>query len=168
VQYPLPAIASLSPSTVVLGGPAFTLTVNGSNFVTGATVYWNHVSRVTQFVSSSQLTAAILASDLALPSANSASITVQNPAPSAGVSNAENLVLQNPAPIISAVSPTSGLAGLSIPITVSGSGFVAGATVEVGGQTFPTNTVTASSLNAQITASVGSQTLTQTPLERGP
>jgi hypothetical protein len=47
----------VSPSQVVLGSGAFTLTVSGNNFVSGALVYWNNISRVTQFVSSTQLKA---------------------------------------------------------------------------------------------------------------
>src|SRR6266576_2624042 len=159
VQYPAPAINSLSPTQVVLGGPAFTLTVNGSNFVSGATVYWNNASRATQFVNSIQLTAAILASDLALASPNSASITVQNPSPAIGVSNAISLVLANPVPQIISVSPTSALAGVIVSITVTGSGFVPGATVQLGSQTFPTNTLMPSMLSAQVTATVGSLNL---------
>src|ERR1700687_2058138 len=40
VNPPTPAITSLSPASVPAGGPAFTLTVNGSNFLSGATVTW--------------------------------------------------------------------------------------------------------------------------------
>src|SRR5438270_201893 len=38
---PTPAIATILPSTATRGGPAFTLTVNGSNFMSGAFVQWN-------------------------------------------------------------------------------------------------------------------------------
>ena len=37
-------LTSLSPSSAVAGGPAFTLTVNGTGFVSGATVQWNGAS----------------------------------------------------------------------------------------------------------------------------
>ena len=33
-----PTLSSLSPSSAAVGGPAFTLTVNGSNFVSGSVV----------------------------------------------------------------------------------------------------------------------------------
>ncbi len=59
------------------GSPAFTLTVNGTNFVSGSTVRWNGANRTTTFVNSSQLTAAIPASDIV--TSGTASITVQNP-----------------------------------------------------------------------------------------
>jgi IPT/TIG domain-containing protein len=50
---PPPIIESIVPSTATRGGPAFTLTVNGSNFVTGSAVEWNGTNRTTVFVSSS-------------------------------------------------------------------------------------------------------------------
>ena len=40
-----PAIASLSPSSAVAGGPAFTLTVTGSGFDSTCTVMWNGAPR---------------------------------------------------------------------------------------------------------------------------
>ena len=71
-----PTLTSLSPSSAAAGGQAFTLTVNGSNFVSGSVVRWNGVDRTTNFVSASQLTAAIPATDIA--AAGTASVTVQN------------------------------------------------------------------------------------------
>jgi len=60
-----PTITSLSPSYAVAGGAAFTLTVNGINFASGAVVNWSGSPRTTAFVSSSKLTAAITAADIA-------------------------------------------------------------------------------------------------------
>ena len=39
---PVPAIASLSPSSAAAGGAAFTLTVAGSGFVSSSTVFCFH------------------------------------------------------------------------------------------------------------------------------
>ena len=61
----VPTLSSISPSSSTAGGAAFTLTVNGSSFVNGATVRWNGADRTTTFVSATQLTAAIPASDIA-------------------------------------------------------------------------------------------------------
>lgn len=55
----------LIPATAVPGAPAFVLTVNGTGFSADSTVHWNGSARTTTFVSSSQLKAAILASDVA-------------------------------------------------------------------------------------------------------
>jgi len=83
---PKPAITGLNPPSATPGGPAFTLTVNGTNFVNGSVVRWNGSNRATTYVSSTQLTASITAADIAAP--GTASITVLNPAPGGGVSNA--------------------------------------------------------------------------------
>ena len=40
-------LTSLSPSSAAAGGPAFTLTVNGSNFVSDSVVGWNGTNRAT-------------------------------------------------------------------------------------------------------------------------
>jgi Tol biopolymer transport system component len=65
---------------------AFTLTVNGSNFLPASQVEWNGSSRTTTFVSSTQLQAHIMAADLA--AAGKVPVTVLNPAPGGGSSNA--------------------------------------------------------------------------------
>jgi hypothetical protein len=67
----------LVPAAAVPGGPAFTLTVNGTGFASGAVVNWNGSPRTTTFVSSMQLTASILASDIA--TAGIVPVTVTNP-----------------------------------------------------------------------------------------
>src|SRR5262249_61099670 len=46
---PGPILTSLSPNSAAAGGAAFTLTVNGSNFVAGAVVQWNGAARTTTF-----------------------------------------------------------------------------------------------------------------------
>ena len=54
-----PSIAALSPASTPAGSPAFTLTVNGSNFGSGSVVYFNGVAEGTMFVSANQVAAAI-------------------------------------------------------------------------------------------------------------
>ncbi|MFQ5818118.1 MAG: IPT/TIG domain-containing protein [Terriglobia bacterium] len=61
---PLPSITSISPSDATAGGTGFTLTVNGLNFVSTSVVRWNGNDRGTTFVSSSQLTATVLNTDI--------------------------------------------------------------------------------------------------------
>jgi hypothetical protein len=76
----------LMPTAVAPGGLGFTVTVNGTGFVPASVVNWNGSLRPTTFVISSQLTAAILASDIA--TAGTASVTVTSPPPGGGTSNA--------------------------------------------------------------------------------
>lgn len=84
---PVPFITGLDPTTAIAGGLPFTLTVNGANFVSSSTVYWNGSPRATTFISSTQLAAVISAADIA--TAGTASVTVVNPAPGGGTSNAQ-------------------------------------------------------------------------------
>jgi hypothetical protein len=81
---PVPAISSLSPTSIAAGSSAFTLTVNGSNFVSGSLVQWNGSGRPTTYVSSTQLAATITANDVA--STGTAQVTVFNPPPGGGTS----------------------------------------------------------------------------------
>jgi hypothetical protein len=82
---PLPTISSLAPANVTVGGPAFTLTVTGANFIAASVVRVGGADRSTTFVSSTQLQAAIPASDIA--TAGTRTITVFTPAPGGGTSN---------------------------------------------------------------------------------
>ncbi len=90
---PAPTISSLSPASTAVGGAAFTLTVNGSGFVNSSSVNWNGSPRATTFASSTQLTAAILASDIA--SAGTANVTVTTPAPGGGTSAISTFTITN-------------------------------------------------------------------------
>ena len=92
-QNPIPLVNQpLIPASVAPGGPGFTLTVRGTGFVPGARVRWNGAPRPTAFVSSSEVTATIRASDIAFSTA--ASITVSNP--SSGTSNPVNFPVTDP------------------------------------------------------------------------
>ncbi len=76
---------SISPFSANAGGAAFTLTVTGTNFWSGSLVQWNGAFRPTTFVSKSQLTASISATDIA--TSGTAQVTVFNSAPGGSLSN---------------------------------------------------------------------------------
>ena len=67
INYPVPGVTSLSPTSITAGQPGFTLTVNGSNFTPATSVVWNGQARSTVFQGTSVLTAQIQASDIANP-----------------------------------------------------------------------------------------------------
>lgn len=69
--------APLVPNTATAGSAAFTLTVNGSGFVSQSVVYWNSTAHSTTFMTSGQLTAAITAADVA--TAGMVPVYVKNP-----------------------------------------------------------------------------------------
>jgi len=111
-----PAINSLNPSTATAGSGAFTLTVTGANFANGSTVNWNGSARPTTFVSSTVLTAAIPASDIAVTNdLATALVTVQSP--SGDLSNALALPIVNPN--VAAVQSTAAAAGGTATVTTA-------------------------------------------------
>jgi hypothetical protein len=92
----------LLPAAITPGRPSFTLTANGTGFVSGATVNWNGSALVTTFVSASQLTANVPAADVA--TASTATVTVSNPVPGGGVSNVQYFEVTTPTTQLSAAS----------------------------------------------------------------
>jgi glucose/arabinose dehydrogenase len=83
---PVPTLTSLSPNRMAPGSADFTLTVGGTGFVPDSLVRWNGADRATTFVSTTEVAAAIPASDVAIE--GTAEVTVFNPEPGGGASNA--------------------------------------------------------------------------------
>src|SRR5205809_1026453 len=103
INNPVPTTTSISPASTTAGSAQFTLTVNGTNFVSTSTVDWNGSPLATTFVSSIQLTAVVPAANVA--AVGTASVTVVNPAPGGGTSNAQTFTINPPPPVIT--SPTT-------------------------------------------------------------
>ena len=60
----MPSVTQLSPNATAAGGPAFTLTVDGTGFGSDSLVYWGTSSRATTYVSASKVTASITETDI--------------------------------------------------------------------------------------------------------
>jgi uncharacterized protein YjdB len=129
---PLPATTSISPSSAPAGGAAFSLTVNGTGFVSNSIVRWNGSDRSTIFVSSTQLTAAITAGDIA--AVGTATVTVFNPPSGGGSSGPQTItIFSTSPPVASRFSPTSGPSAGGNVIQVFGANFGPSTKVFVGG-----------------------------------
>jgi hypothetical protein len=110
----------LIPDSVAPGHSAFKLTVTGTGFASGAVVNWNGSPRATTFISSSQLQAAITATDVAQH--GTATVTIVNPSPRGGTSNVVYFPVQfhrtavafarSDTPLTPPLGLTSGLQGL--------------------------------------------------------
>ena len=74
---PVPVLTGASHTSIAVNSGNTTLTLSGSGFLPGVVALWNGSPRTTTFVSSSQLTVAISAADVA--STGSEKVTVQNP-----------------------------------------------------------------------------------------
>ena len=100
---PVPAVEALSPNSSQQGGPLFTLSVVGLNFIASSSIRWNAQTMPTKFVSSSLVTAEIPAS--AVAAAGPDTVTVVNPAPGGGTSGPLTFtvpcVIASPAPAAS-------------------------------------------------------------------
>lgn len=150
---PVPTATALLPNTTTAGNPAFTLTVNGSNFINGSVVKWNGTALTTTYVSATQLTAAVLAN--LVTTAGTANVTVVNGTPGGGISNALSFTINpipnNPVPTATSLSPASATAGSAqFTLTVNGTNFISSSAVKWNGN--PLTTIYVS--NLQVTATV--------------
>ncbi|MDH4055272.1 MAG: hypothetical protein OEV58_07830 [Gammaproteobacteria bacterium] len=151
---PVPTLSAVSPSAVTAGSSGFSLTVTGTNFVPGSLVRWNGADRATTFLSSSQLLAAVLDTDVA--ASGTATVTVFNPAPGGGTSQSISfsinaVVPDNPIPVLALINPASALMGSSsLQLTAIGSGFSPNSVVQWNGSARPTTFVSSTQLNAMI------------------
>lgn len=138
-----PAVASVSPTTVLAGAADTTVTLAGSGFTSITSVSLNNVTEATTFVSASQVTAVVPAAQLA--TAASLSLRASN---GIAVSTPISFTINNPAPVVSSLS-VAGLTVGSVPatITVSGTGFVASSTVQVNGSARTTTFVNGTQLS---------------------
>ncbi len=93
---PAPSLTAITPSAANNGASPFQLTVTGTNFVSGATVQWNGTALPTTYVSSTQLTAAVPASDVA--AVGTAQVTVALPGAGSSSSAAITFTI-NQAPV---------------------------------------------------------------------
>ncbi len=149
---PAPTITGRTPTLVIVGGPDFTLTVNGTNFVNDSVVRFNGSPRATTFVSSAKLTATILASDIAV--LGTYPITVYTPSPGGGVSSSKLLYVGYPLPATTGLNPAAAAAGdPAITLTVDGGNFVTASVIRWNGANLATTFVSSSQLTAEVPAS---------------
>jgi hypothetical protein len=144
-----PTITSISPSTAVVGGPAFSMNVIGTGFLSGAAVSWNGTKLNTSFISATQLTAAVTADLIA--QAGTAQITAANP--NGAASNAVTFTIANPVPTLTSISPsTVTQGGPAFTLTINGTNFVNGAAASLGTTSLTTTFVSSTQLTAAVPA----------------
>jgi predicted outer membrane repeat protein len=157
-ENPVPSVDYVKPQGAMAGDPGFTLSVFGTNFMSGSTVQWNGADRVTTFIGPTELRATIPTADIAQP--GSAGVRVVNPAPGGGASNTVLFDIaapgQNPVPTVTGLTPNSsvarGAASAEVALVVQGSNFVEGAQVQWNGDGRPTLFVSPTELRATLRA----------------
>ncbi|MDQ2731780.1 MAG: IPT/TIG domain-containing protein [Armatimonadota bacterium] len=148
-----PTITTLSPTTVVAGAAAFTLTVNGTNFLSTSQAYLGNTPLATTFVSATQLTAIVPATSIA--QTRNAVVFVYNGRRNGGSSNTIpfQITPSSPSPTVTTISPTTVQAGsAATTITITGTNFISGSQVFFGRMPLATTFGSATSLTAVIPA----------------
>jgi 6-phosphogluconolactonase (cycloisomerase 2 family) len=102
-----PVLTSVSPVSTLAGSPSFTITVDGSDFVTGSAILWDGNPLATTVVSSNRLSAEVSAASIAM--AGSYQISVVSPAPGGGASTSTTFTVDPVIPHFAyAVEPSQG------------------------------------------------------------
>src|SRR5439155_1349107 len=150
VNNPLPTTTSISPTSKTVGDAAFTLTVNGTNFISGVSVVqFAGSARTTTFVNSTQLTASMPATDLTTTA--TFNITVFTHTPRGAPPNAQILTVNNPLPTTTSISPTNKIVGATaFTLTVNGTNFVSTSVVQFAGSNRTTTFVNSTQVTATI------------------
>ncbi len=149
--YPLPQITKLYQSSATIGLPSLTVYAQGTGFVPGVSslVFGSLVLPATVdhggFWSATVPASALTATGI-VP------ISLVNPGPGGGTSAALPFSLVNPVPTVTLVSPSSGIAGIAVPFTVTGTNFVQGAAIRLNGNTLPTTLNADGTLSATVPA----------------
>ena len=149
---PVPAVSSISPTSLAVGATPQALTINGTGFLTTSTVTFNGVAHSATYVSASQLTISLTTADLA--SAGSYPVVVTNAAPGGGSSVAVNFAVtaSNPVPTVTSLSPATLTAGATPQtLTINGTGFLSTSTVTFNGVAHTATYVSASQLTISLT-----------------
>ena len=147
---PPPTIETLAPATVVAGSSGFTLRVRGAGFRDSTVIRIGAADRVTTFVSATEVTTSIAASEIA--AVGILTVTVRTPSlagQGGGTSGAATLtVTPQPArPTLTGISPTTVAMGtLDVPITATGTNYVASSVIHVNGVARPTTFISATQL----------------------
>jgi IPT/TIG domain len=159
VAPPKPTVSAISPaegSTV----SATSVTITGSGFVSGATVKIGGKASSVKVLSSTEITAKTPTS-----AAGSDEVVVTD-ADGTSSGGPSYTYVAPPVPTVSAISPVEGSTAAGTSVTVTGSGFVSGASVKIGGKATAVTVVSPTEITARTPAHVaGSYEVAVTDLD---
>jgi hypothetical protein len=142
---PAPTVTSITPNTGTANGGT-SVTITGTGFLTGATVSLGGTAATgITVVSATSITATTPAH-----AAGAVTVTVTNAdAQNGSLTNGYTYSASNPAPTVTSIAPNTGLAAGGTSVTITGTGFLTGATVKLGGTAATNvNVVSATSITA--------------------
>ncbi len=102
-QNPRPTIVAISPSSLPAGSASGSISVNGTGFLTTSTVTFNGITHSATYVSASQLTISLSATDLA--TAGNYQVVVTNPPPGGGSSDGLSFSVLMPNSLVTYTDP---------------------------------------------------------------
>jgi len=145
---PAPLVSSISP-TSGSGSGGTAVTITGTGFLSGATVSIGGTATGVNVVSSTSITATTPAH-----STGAVNVVVTNTDNQAGtLTNGYSYNPSNPAPTVSVISPATGTAAGGTSVTITGTGFLTGAMVKLGGTAATNvNVVSSTSITATTAA----------------
>jgi uncharacterized protein (TIGR03437 family) len=144
-----PVIATISPTSATAGSAAFTLTVTGANCPAGCVVQWNGAALATTHPSDTTVTASVPGNLIAAAGAAGIQLVSQY----GGASNTATFTINPAAAMVFSLSPSSVTAGsAAFPLTVYGSGFVAGSMVFWNGAALATSYYSGTQVTGFVTA----------------
>lgn len=128
---PTPRIDNLNPASTTAGSGQFTLTIEGGGFVADSVVRWNDETLTPNPATRTRTSLQVTVPANLVQTAGTASITVENPEPRGGSSNARTFTIgQAGALLINAITPATASAGsAAFDLTITGEQFLDGATV---------------------------------------
>ena len=148
-----PTLSSITPSTIAAGSAGFTLTANGTNFVSGTKIVWDGVAQATTVVSNTQLTTTVTAAQIALPGTINVGVVKADTTSSDKVLQL-TITGQGPqGPKLTSISPSSVAAGgASFTLTATGTNFANGSVITWNGVATTTTFDSATQIHTTISA----------------
>lgn len=144
-QTPVPIVLGTNPAFAVVTSNGFTLGVTGNNFDNTAVVNWNGSARATTYLSSSQLTATILQSDIATMGSVSITVTTDG-----GTSNGVGFQILGPLAVVNSWTPKNFTVGAGATITIFGQNFLPGCIALFNWTPLTTSYISSTQLNAVV------------------
>jgi hypothetical protein len=167
-----PVIASISPTSAIVGSAATSIEIIGTGFTTQTVAQWNGAALPTSYISiysGSGMTIALMATVPAsdLTATGTATITASTLYANPAGSNAVSFNIVNPSvPTLTSISPSGGPINTASAVTLVGTGFTTNTTVAINGETIPSTYVNATEITATIPsymlATPGNQNVTVT------
>ncbi|MGI4828544.1 MAG: beta strand repeat-containing protein, partial [Janthinobacterium lividum] len=143
-----PTLTSASPASIIAGAGTTVVTLTGAGFTPTTMVYLNNTSQTTTYLSPQSVS--FVLSSYYDYSPVTLSLYARN---AAGSSSSISVAVVNPVPVLTAISPSSVIAGSpSFTLTLTGSNFGSSPTVLINGVTHSTYSSTANTLSVSVAA----------------